>query len=288
MKKKHPRAAAMTIRKGARRIARVAEQFSDDGVTVYAAQATFYIIVGSVPFLMLLIALSKYVAPETIDTVFNALHKVLPERFDSFFTAVYNELSSRAGISVMSITALAAFWSSSRAIASVTRGVAFIYDADSLPGTLRSILYSMLYTIAFVILIIGVLSVLVFGVTLKNVLVGYFPGLGWLFSMILNFRGVFFFIILTLFFSVIYYAVSKNMVRAPGTIRKYRSQIPGALFAAAGWMLFSYFFSLYMHYFPSASYIYGSLAAVMLFMLWMYFCMIILLAGAEINKYLNK
>ncbi len=43
-----------------------------------------------------------------------------------------------------------------------------------------------------------------------------------------------------------------------------------------------------MKYYPSASYIYGSLAAVMLMMLWVYFCMMILLAGAEINKLLGR
>ena len=52
-------------------------------------------------------------------------------------------------------------------------------------------------------------------------------------------------------------------------------------------MLFSYFFSLYIEYFPTASYIYGSLATVVLFMLWLYFCMIILLIGAEANKLLH-
>lgn len=61
-------------------------------------------------------------------------------------------------------------------------------------------------------------------------------------------------------------------------------QIPGAFIAASGWMLYSYFYSLYIVYFPNASYIYGSLAAVILFMLWVYFCMIIFLVGAEINK----
>ncbi|MBQ8199661.1 MAG: YihY/virulence factor BrkB family protein [Clostridia bacterium] len=40
----------------------------------------------------------------------------------------------------------------------------------------------------------------------------------------------------------------------------------------------------YRAYFPNASYIYGGLAAVCLIMLWIYFCTIILLLGAEVNK----
>ncbi|MBS5724524.1 MAG: YihY/virulence factor BrkB family protein, partial [Clostridiales bacterium] len=62
----------------------------------------------------------------------------------------------------------------------------------------------------------------------------------------------------------------------------------GAIFAALGWVLFSYFYSLYIQYFPSASYLYGSLAAIVFLMLWLYICMMILIYGAEINKYIFR
>ena len=286
--KHKPKSAVMSIGKGARRIAGIIGKFADDGVTVYAAQATFYTIIAFIPFLMLLISLSKYIVPDAVDALFRALRQIIPDRFSELFTIVYDEINSRAGISIMSVTALTALWSSSRSVAAVIRGVAFIYDADSNSGFIRGLFYSLLYTIAFVALVIGVLVVLVFGVTIRNIVTYRFPRLEGLFALILDFRGVVFFIVLTLFFSLIYYAVSKNIIKSSGTLRKYSSQLPGALFASAGWMLFSYFYSVYLKYYPSASYIYGSLAAVMLLMLWLYFCMIILLAGAEINKLLNQ
>lgn len=288
MKKKHPRSAVLSLGKGAKRFAGLIGRFAEDGVTVYAAQAAFYIIVASIPFLIIFVSLSRFIFPEAIDTFFSALSRLLPDRFDGLFYTVYNELLSFSGFSVISLTALMALWSSSRAVASVIRGVAFIYDADHNPGILKNIFYSFIYTIAFVLLIFGVITILVFGVAIKNLLTAKIPRLGWLFDFIIDFRGVFFFIILTLFFSLIYYAVSKGLIKPSGTLRTYRSQIPGALFAAAGWMLFSYFYSIYLGFYPSASYIYGSLAAVMLMMLWLYFCMMILLAGAEINKLLSK
>ncbi|MBQ8401384.1 MAG: YihY/virulence factor BrkB family protein, partial [Clostridia bacterium] len=65
---------------------------------------------------------------------------------------------------------------------------------------------------------------------------------------------------------------------------EFFSHLPGAVFAAVGWVLFSFFYSLYITYFPNASVIYGGLAAVCLIMLWIYFCTIILLLGAEVNK----
>ena len=59
--------------------------------------------------------------------------------------------------------------------------------------------------------------------------------------------------------------------------------MPGALFTGAGWILFSYIFSVYINNFSNYSRIYGSLTAIVLLMLWLYSCMTILLYGAEVN-----
>lgn len=286
--KQEKNSVVVNLRRAASKAFEIAGTFTKDRVTVYAAQAAFYTIMSSIPFLMLLISLSRYVIPEAIDSLFSAVQQIIPERFTGLFTVIYNEINSHAGISILSITALTALWSSSRSVAAVVRGVASIYDTDGKSAPIRDILYSILYTIAFVAIIIGALVILVFGATIKNVVVYRFPALERIVSLVLSLRGMLFFVILSLFFSLVYFAVSKGIIRSSGTLRKYRSQLPGAAFASAGWMLFSYFYSLYLQYFPSASYIYGSLAAIMLLMFWLYFCMIILLAGAEINKLLYK
>ena len=67
-----------------------------------------------------------------------------------------------------------------------------------------------------------------------------------------------------------------------------KSQVPGAVLIAAGWSLFSYFFSLYFELFPGFSNMYGSLTALIMVMLWLYICMNLLLYGAEINSYFEK
>ena len=64
-----------------------------------------------------------------------------------------------------------------------------------------------------------------------------------------------------------------------------KSQIPGAVFATAGWIVFSLVFSLYFRLFGNRnfSYMYGSLTAMVLLMLWLYGCICLLFFGAEIN-----
>lgn len=288
MGKKQGNSSVLNMGKAIKKLTSLVRKFIRDGVTVYAAQAAFYTIISSIPFLMLLISLSKYIIPEAVNALFRTLRQIIPEKFSELFTAIYNEVNSRSDIPIVPLTAITTLWSSSRSISAIIKGISFIYDAENYPGAVKNLFYSLVYTIVFVFLIIAALLVLVFGSTLRNIFIYRYPKLEGVFSTILDFRSLIFFIVLTVFFSLMYFAVSKSIIKPSGTLRIYRSQLPGALFASAGWMLFSYFFSLYLKFYPSASYIYGSLATVMLMMLWLYFCMVILLAGAEINKLLSK
>ena len=156
MKRKTDRpSAVLSVGSVFKRIAALLKRFSDDGVTVYAAQAAFYSIIASIPFLMLLISLSRYVVPDAVDALFRAIKQIIPDRFSDLFMGIYEEITGGSGISLMSATALTALWSSSRAVASVVNGVAFIYDTDKPMGLMRNLLYSLMYTVAFMGLIIG-------------------------------------------------------------------------------------------------------------------------------------
>ena len=70
----------------------------------------------------------------------------------------------------------------------------------------------------------------------------------------------------------------------PTTKVKLIKQIPGAIFATFGWYVISFIFSIYLDTFKGFSVMYGSLTTVILSMMWVYFCMYIILVGAEINN----
>jgi membrane protein len=112
--------------------------------------------------------------------------------------------------------------------------------------------------------------------------------------MFIRYKEVIAFFLLTLIFSLLYFFVAKGVFSSrlfrwdKSAKVKLASQIPGAAIAAAGWILFSFFYSLYFENFPRLSFLYGGLAAIVFFMLWIYFCMLILLSGAEINKLLSE
>ena len=101
-----------------RRISAAVKMFSEkiysDHITLYAAQSSFFTMIATIPFLMLLITLIRIVFPDAIDSVFIELERILPEKFSPLFSTVYTEISSKNTASVLSFSAITMFWSSSR------------------------------------------------------------------------------------------------------------------------------------------------------------------------------
>ena len=79
---------------------------------------------------------------------------------------------------------------------------------------------------------------------------------------------------------LLYAGVPKR--RAP-----FLCNLAGAAFSAAGWVLFSYFFSLFVEEFSNFS-IYGGLATLVILMFWLFFCMYIVFLGAEVSVWLEQ
>jgi membrane protein len=88
-------------------------------------------------------------------------------------------------------------------------------------------------------------------------------------------------IVLTLFFMGIYRIL-------PDRKSSFLKQWPGALVAAIGWIVVSVACSLFMDGFTSFSYVYGSMAGIMIVLLWLYFCMSMVFYGAEFNFFLEN
>ena len=72
----------------------------------------------------------------------------------------------------------------------------------------------------------------------------------------------------------------------PNCKLKFSHQIPGAVFSATTWNIFSWGFSMYIQQFNGFD-MYGSLTTIVIVMLWLYFCFYLFLIGAHINRFLT-
>ena len=278
MKKK---SKSLNVRGAFKKIERFADTVFDDRVTVYAAQASFFIVISSIPFIMLLISIAGSFIPERVADILSSMGDNLPEKLKDLYLGIIAELNARPAVNLISVTAITAFWMASRGISSVRGGISTVYKSHPDEGVLKSFLFSAIYTAVFLLLLVVIILAQLFGEQLYWALTTAFPGIRGIVDFAFKFKLPALFVMLTLFFALLYFAVNR---KGAFVSRKFRSHLPGAIVAAAGWLLFSYFYSLYTTFFTGVSYIYGSLTAIILLLLWIYVCMIILLIGAEINK----
>ncbi len=74
----------------------------------------------------------------------------------------------------------------------------------------------------------------------------------------------------------------------PSKKEEIKYAIPGAIVVLVGWNLFSYIFKCYIKYFPQINMVYGSIAGVVIALMYFYFCSVIFIYGAELNHKIKR
>lgn len=255
------------------------ERMRKDHVSAYAAQAAYFLIMSFIPFVLFLTAIVQY-TPLTYREVRQAIMSVVPENLQGFVLNIVAEVFSKSA-AVLPLSALVALWSSGKGMQALINGLNTIYHVKETRNWLVNRIYSMFYMFLFVLALIASLLLLVMGNRIHVLISGYVPFLGNVIGRILGAKTFLVFVMLFLVFLVLYRYL-------PNRRASLKSQIPGAFLTAVAWSVFSYLFSLYFTFFPDFSIMYGSLSTLILVMVWLYFCMNLLLYGAEINAYFES
>ncbi len=255
-------------------------QLSDDHVNAYAAQSSFFIIISMFPLVMLVFYLIKY-TPITKDFLIAWTEKAMPTTLEPLANTIINEMFEKSSGTILSLTAIFALWSASKGILAIIRGLNNIFKINEHRGYFHLRFISAIYTLIFVVGIVLSLVMMVYGNLLLKFFDKHMPLLYDLAKWIIDMRWLYLPILLTLLFIGLYKLVQNSNYSTLG-------HLPGAIFSAFGWYIFSFFYSIYIDNFAGQSYAYGSLTTVVLMMLWIYVCIYILFIGAEINIYFRK
>ncbi len=259
-------------------IIKVGKKLSDDNINAYSAQAAFFLLTSMFPFIMLLLSLLQFF-PFDMEDLIHAAEAVLPGTIKDFIVPVITEIYSKGTTALISATAVTALWSASTGVNAVGRGLSKIYDNET-ENWFRLRFQSIFFMLGLIIVIILSLGLFVFGSLFLNKIAIYLPKLPIYALLTSGIRAVTGVCVLTLIFDLIY-------LFAPRRKSRFGAELPGSFMAAVGWMGFSFLYSFYVNNMANFS-IYGSLTAVVLFMLWMYVCFYILFLGAEINRLMQN
>lgn len=248
-------------------------------IPLHSAYTCFFLILSLFPGLLLLLGLLRYTSIG-VEDLMALLDGWLPSSLlpivRTLAVASYRHSSSV----VVSVSVIAALYSASRGMFGILGGLHAVYEPGKEKGYWRRKAVSMLYTAAFLLLLVATLVLHIFG----NAILDYLwmttdPALMTLLSIV-DFRSLLLLVLLSALFAAMYALL-------PGKRNRLLQSLPGAAAAAAGWLVFSRLFSVYVDYFTMYTNIYGSVYALALGMLWLYFCISIFFYGGALNRYLQ-
>ena len=248
-------------------------------VPLYAANACYFIVLAVFPALLLLLGLLRY-TPLEVERLGEMLSGILPEALlesaEELILITYDNTSA----SVLGVSAVTTLWSASRGIYGILTGLNAVYAVTEDRGYFHVRLLSVVYTFAFLVVLLMTLSLHVFGTRVLQVLrqVSH-PFVQFLMDLV----DLRFFLLLILqsgIFSAMFMAL-------PNERNRFRDSLPGALLASSGWLIFSDLYSVYVEHFARLQSVYGSVYGVALSMLWLYCCIAIVFYGGALTRYLT-
>ena len=250
-------------------------QMKKQNISAYAASIAFFFFLSIVPMLMVICMVIPY-TPLTEENLVQAVTDITPDRVDPVVEDLIADVYDKSA-GILSIAVIATLWSAAKGVMALMQGLNADNGVDEKRNYFVIRVVACLYTVVMLIVVILSLFINVFGNQLVNLALHRIPQLQRLVVFLMHFRFLVVWAVLTLLFATVYAFMPDDRLR-------FREQIPGATFAAVVWSVFSWGFSMYVDY--SNSYgIYGSLAIIIIILLWMYFCMYIIMIGAYLNRY---
>ena len=200
-------------------------QMSRANVNAYAASTAFFLFLSLIPMLMLICSILPYtpIKKSDIITAVTLLPQTLSPLLTSLIQSIYDST-----FGVMSIAAIVTVWSAGKGVLALMRGLNAMNGVVEDRNYVLQRIIASFYLIIFLITIIFLLIVMVFGNLFADTIVRHVPQMEDLFALLLHFRGLFSWCMMTLIFAVMYTYI-------PNCKLKFSHQIPGAVFSATTW-----------------------------------------------------
>ena len=263
-------------------LTRVRLESKQDRVSLLAGGVAYFALLALFPALIAAVSLYGLVAdPSDVTRQVEDLASSLPSSAQDLLTEQLDKLVDRpsAGLSIALVVSLAlALWSASSGVQHLIEALNAAYDEDESRGAVKLRLLSLLLTVGAVVVVVVAIGLIAglpalldstgLGDAAQTVLnVARFPLLAVAFAMAL---------------AVLY---RKAPDRDPARIQWLSW---GAVLATVIWIVASILFSIYVERFSSLGETYGSLAGIVVLMLWLQITAAAVLIGAELNAELER
>ncbi|QLJ02634.1 YihY/virulence factor BrkB family protein [Streptomyces sp. NEAU-sy36] len=255
------------------------KEFKDDELTDRAAALTYYGVLSLFPALLVLVSLLGITGRSTTDKVLANLDQLAPGSARDIITRAVEQLQGNAGTgSVMALVGIVvAVWSASGYVAAFIRAANAVYDIPEGRPVWKILPVRLGVTVVLMVLAVASALIVVFTGALAGK-AGQALGIGdtaltvWSIA-----KWPVLLLLVTAMIALLYWASPNAKVKG------FRWVTPGSFLALVIWMAASAGFAVYVADFASYSKTYGTMAGVIVFLVWLWITNLAVLLGLEFD-----
>lgn len=252
----------------------------EDDLPDLSAQMAYYFLLSMFPLLIVLFTLLPYLPIQHQDLL-GIIRGFAPvEAMDLIETNLKDIMNHRNG-GLLSIGVIGTIWAASGGINAIVGAFNKAYNVTESRSFISATVMAILLTLGMIFVFIIAIVLPIFGKEigvflfsqwgLKSQFLIIWEGLRWLVSAL----------VLFLVFTALYWI-------APNVKLPCRSAFSGAAFSTVGWIAASVALSFYVNNFNNYSFMYGSIGAIIVIMIWLYITAFIIILGGEINAFYSE
>lgn len=257
---------------------RLKDELVNDAVTDTAAQLSYYFLFSLFPFLFFLVTLSAYLPLQgVVEDVIDRASYLMPYEALELVQGHLNSIISETRPNLLTFGFFAALWTASRGVDALRRALNLAYDVRETRPYLRTQVTSVFVTVLCSTLILVAFAGVVAGgragewlaekAHVEQQFIAFWSVARWPLMALVVMVSV----------AIAYYVL-------PDVKQQFRFITPGSVLGTLSWLGSTYLFSWYVDRFSAYNATYGSIAGVMILLLWLYISSLIFLVGGEINS----
>ena len=256
------------------------KKFNEDNGFFLSSGIAFNILIGLIPFIMLLLALIGtylYNNQEVLNHFLAYARDAAPTLDAKAMKTLTDVIQNRQIVGILGIVGL--LWISTRVFSSLRIALNIVFGAEKRQAMLRGIVVDLLMVVLvgillFVSMILSPLVIFLQGYQ-GRIPMAIGPTIQWTLKYLLPF-----FLTCCMFFLIYKIIPNKKVL--------FTSALQAALFAGLLWELAKHLFAWYVLHLARYSIFYGSLSTLAIFVLWVYYSSTILVVGGELAYFLEE
>ena len=244
-----------------------------------SAETAFYLLMALVPFMIFFISLFGLLSqslPFRTDVLL-VLQNIIPAPVFLVISDIITEVADSQNITFMSFSMLGFVWASSKGFTVILQSLNRIYSTKKTANPILLRLLGVVFALLVVVSLVVTAALITFGDLLFRQIASWSGRTIFSGTFLSISRYAVSFIFLLIVFSLLDFLASH---RKGGFLRA----MPGAVFTAVSWIVFSFGFSFYVNNVGQIAKLYGSLTSIIILMLWLYFCSMTIMIGAIIHE----